>query len=157
MTPFGQVPTLEIDGKVYSQTLPICRYLAKQYNLLGKTDLDALEIDAIANALHDFRKRNKLYYIHNYFSDDFYMTNVYNKILEVALFFRETDTVLQAKIKERVLSTVVPLYLKKLEELVSKNDGYLYDGKVNLHFYNIITKSNLYDINENTKMYELFS
>lgn len=54
--PFGQVPILEIDGKVYHQTLPICRYLAKQFNIGGKTDLDALEIDAIVNSIHDFRK-----------------------------------------------------------------------------------------------------
>lgn len=56
-TPFGQLPILEIDGKTYSQTLPICRYLAKQQNLSGKTDLDSLEIDAVAAALHDLRKR----------------------------------------------------------------------------------------------------
>lgn len=56
-SPFGQMPILEIDGKPYAQTLPICRYLAKQLNLLGKTDLDALQIDAIAAALHDLRKR----------------------------------------------------------------------------------------------------
>lgn len=57
VTPFGQLPTLEINGKVYSQTLSICRYLAKQFNLLGKTDLDTLQIDAIASALYDFRRR----------------------------------------------------------------------------------------------------
>ncbi|XP_078036844.1 glutathione S-transferase S4 [Augochlora pura] len=56
-TPFGQLPTLEINGKVYSQTLPVCQYLAKQFRLRGRTDLDDLEIDGIANALHDFRRR----------------------------------------------------------------------------------------------------
>lgn len=59
-TPFGQMPILEFDGKVYSQTLPICRYLARKYNLNGKTDLDDLQIDAIANALHDLRKRKNV-------------------------------------------------------------------------------------------------
>lgn len=57
LTPFGQMPILEIDEKSYSQTLPICHYLAKRMNLIGKTDLDALQIDGIANALHDLRKR----------------------------------------------------------------------------------------------------
>ncbi|EZA53007.1 hypothetical protein DMN91_002419 [Ooceraea biroi] len=103
--PFGQLPILEIDGKVYSQTLPICRYLAKQYDLSGKTDLDALEIDAVANALHDLRK-------------------------QIALFYRETDEVLKAKKKKEVLSTVVPFYLEKLEELASKNGGYLHGGEL---------------------------
>ena len=64
VTPFGQLPTLEINGKVYSQTLSICRYLAKQFNLLGKTDLDTLQIDAIASALYDFRRRK--YWFRNY-------------------------------------------------------------------------------------------
>ncbi|KAG7213603.1 hypothetical protein KM043_002856 [Ampulex compressa] len=104
-TPYGQMPTLEFGGKVYSQTLPICRYLAKQYNLLGKTDLDALEIDATANALHDFRK-------------------------QVALFYRETDPVIKSKKKDEVMTNVVPYYLNKFEELVKNNGGYLYGGEL---------------------------
>lgn len=56
-TPYGQVPVLEIDGEPYAQTIPICHYLAKQVNLIGKTDLDALKIDGIAQAAFEFRKR----------------------------------------------------------------------------------------------------
>lgn len=54
-TPFGQLPMLEMGGKIYTQSLPICRYLAKQFNLAGSTDLDNLQIDAIAHAIYDFR------------------------------------------------------------------------------------------------------
>ncbi|KAK2583678.1 hypothetical protein KPH14_009607 [Odynerus spinipes] len=104
-TPFGQLPILEFDGQVYSQTLPICRYLAKQYNLLGKTDVDALQIDAIANALHDLRK-------------------------QIALFYREKDPVVKAKKKEEVLSTFLPFYLKKLDELARDNGGYFHGGEL---------------------------
>ena len=32
-TPFGQVPTLEIDGKMYCQLFAICRYLANKYGM----------------------------------------------------------------------------------------------------------------------------
>ena len=105
-TPFGQIPVLEIDGKPYSQTLPICRYLAKQFNLLGKTDLDTLQIDAIANALHDFRKQTVSYY------------------------YREPDPVLKAKKREEVFTNVIPYYLGKLEELVKNNGGYLHGGQL---------------------------
>lgn len=73
-TPFGQLPTLEINGKVYSQTLPICRYLAKQFNLLGKTDLDTLQIDAIASALYDFRRRK--YWFRTYEQIDFLSNDI---------------------------------------------------------------------------------
>ncbi|KZC03966.1 PREDICTED: glutathione S-transferase-like [Dufourea novaeangliae] len=105
-TPFGQLPTLEIDGKVYSQTLPICQYLAKQFNLRGKTDLDNLQIDAIANALHDFRR------------------------LVISSYYRETDPILKAKKKTEVFTQVIPSYLKKLEELAKNNGGYLYGGEL---------------------------
>ncbi|XP_031848801.1 glutathione S-transferase S4 [Nomia melanderi] len=105
-TPFGQMPTLEIDGKVYSQTLPICQYLAKQFNLRGKTDLDNLQIDSIANALHDFRR------------------------LVVSAYYRETDPVLKAKKKTDVFTQVVPFYLDKLENLVKDNEGYLHGGEL---------------------------
>ncbi|XP_076672971.1 glutathione S-transferase S4 [Andrena cerasifolii] len=106
-TPFGQMPVLEIDGKPYSQTLPICRYLAKQFNLLGNTDLDTLQIDAIANALHDFRKQAVSYY------------------------YREPDPVLKAKKREEVFTSVIPYYLGKLEELAKNNGGYLHGGQLN--------------------------
>ncbi|XP_012139900.1 glutathione S-transferase S4 [Megachile rotundata] len=105
-TPFGQLPTLEIDGKVYSQTLPICRYLAKQFNLLGKTDLDTLQIDAVANALHDFRR------------------------LTVSQYYREADPVLKAKRKVEVMSRVIPFYLDKLDGLVKDNGGYFHGGQL---------------------------
>ncbi|XP_053979678.1 glutathione S-transferase-like [Hylaeus volcanicus] len=105
-TPFGQLPLLEIDGKVYAQTLPICRYLAKQFNLLGKTDLDNLQIDAIANALHDFRKS------------------------VVSNYYREQDPALKAKKKVEVFENTVPFYLNKLEELTKNNGGYLHGGQL---------------------------
>ncbi|XP_076654961.1 glutathione S-transferase S4 [Halictus rubicundus] len=105
-TPFGQLPTLEFDGKVYSQTLPICQYLAEQFCLRGATDLDDLEIDGIANALHDFRR------------------------LVVSNYYREADPVLKAKKKTDVFSRVIPFYLNTLEALVQKNGGYLYNGQL---------------------------
>ncbi|XP_046431162.1 glutathione S-transferase-like isoform X2 [Neodiprion fabricii] len=104
-TPFGQVPTLEIDGKVYHQTLPICRYLAKQFNLLGKSDLDALEIDAAANTVHDLRKM-------------------------VSLYFFEQDSAEKAKKKETLVTTTLPFYLKRLDDVVKKNGGYFHGGEL---------------------------
>ncbi|XP_015124647.1 glutathione S-transferase [Diachasma alloeum] len=104
-TPFGQLPVLEIDGKPFSQTLPICRYLAKRLNLIGKTDLDSLEIDAVAAALHDLRK-------------------------QVAMFYREEDPVLREKKREQTVKNVVPFYLDKLEERAKSNGGYFRGGEL---------------------------
>jgi len=51
--PFGQLPTLAIDGVLYSQVLPITRYLAEKYGLAGKTDLDRLRADMIIHCTED--------------------------------------------------------------------------------------------------------
>ncbi|XP_068127028.1 hematopoietic prostaglandin D synthase [Hyperolius riggenbachi] len=51
--PFGKLPVLEIDGVVYSQSLAISRYLAKQSGLAGKTPLDDLHIDIVIDHLDD--------------------------------------------------------------------------------------------------------
>lgn len=54
-TPFGQLPLLEVDGKVAFQSLAICRYLAKLMKLTGKDDWEDLEIDSIVDAISDLR------------------------------------------------------------------------------------------------------
>ncbi|XP_012276413.1 glutathione S-transferase [Orussus abietinus] len=118
--PFGQVPVLEIDGKKYSQTLPICRYLAKKLDLLGDTDLDVLQVDSAAEAIHELRK-------------------------QIALFFREDDPVQKAKKKAETVKNTAPFYLNRFEDLVKSNDGYFHGGKLSyadiyfvaiLDFYN---------------------
>lgn len=53
--PFGQVPILEIDGKVIHQSMAITRYLAKLVKLVGKDDMEALEIDSVVDTVNDLR------------------------------------------------------------------------------------------------------
>ncbi|XP_034938353.1 glutathione S-transferase-like [Chelonus insularis] len=104
-TPFGQLPVLEIDGKPYGQTLPICRFLAKELDLNGKTDVDDLEIGCVAHALHDLRK-------------------------QVALFYLETDSAIKATKKAELIKNTLPFYLEKFENIAAKNKGYFHDGKL---------------------------
>nr|QIJ45839.1 glutathione S transferase Sigma 5 [Meteorus pulchricornis] len=104
-TPFGQLPILEIDGKPFAQTLPICHYLAKHMNLIGITDLDTLQIDAIAAALADLRK-------------------------QVAIFYREPNAEIKDKVKKQTVKTTVPFFMDKFEELAKKNGGYLHGGQL---------------------------
>lgn len=54
-TPFGQMPLLEVDGKVAHQHLAICRYLGKKFGLAGDNDWEALQIDTIADTVNDYR------------------------------------------------------------------------------------------------------
>ena len=59
-TPFGKAPVLEVDGKQIHQSAAICRYLAKQLDLNGSNDWEALEIDAIVDTFTDFRMRKNI-------------------------------------------------------------------------------------------------
>lgn len=53
--PFGQMPILVINGKQYHQSLAMARYCAKQAKLVGKDDLEDLEIESIVETINDLR------------------------------------------------------------------------------------------------------
>jgi glutathione S-transferase len=52
-TPFGQVPTFEVDGEVITQTNAILRFVGKLSGLYPKDDLQALYCDEVMDALND--------------------------------------------------------------------------------------------------------
>ena len=51
----GQLPILEIDGKVISQSLAIARFLAKKVGLYSEDPMEAYEIDNVIDTINDFR------------------------------------------------------------------------------------------------------
>lgn len=51
----GQMPVLDIDGKKLHQSKAICRFLAKKFNLYGKDEFEAHEIDAVVDSVDDMR------------------------------------------------------------------------------------------------------
>lgn len=55
--PFGQVPVLEVDGKLLAQSGAICRYLALQVGLAGKSEWDQAQVDMYADAVRDLMMR----------------------------------------------------------------------------------------------------
>eukprot|EP00088_Acartia_fossae_P071628 TRINITY_DN9882_c0_g1_i2.p1 TRINITY_DN9882_c0_g1~~TRINITY_DN9882_c0_g1_i2.p1 ORF type:complete len:203 (-),score=66.83 TRINITY_DN9882_c0_g1_i2:48-656(-) len=53
--PYGQLPTLEMDGKCLCQSTTIARYLANKYNLTGHCAMSAAQADEVVDALNDMQ------------------------------------------------------------------------------------------------------
>ena len=51
--PLGQIPILEFDGTTISQSLTIARFLAKEFGLAGKTNLEQAQAEMIIDAGND--------------------------------------------------------------------------------------------------------
>uniref|UniRef100_A0A0M3HSZ2 glutathione transferase n=1 Tax=Ascaris lumbricoides TaxID=6252 RepID=A0A0M3HSZ2_ASCLU len=62
-TPFGQLPILEVNGEMISQSHAICRYLAHQFGLAGKTPMEEALIDSIADGHKDFFNECSPYFL----------------------------------------------------------------------------------------------
>jgi prostaglandin-H2 D-isomerase / glutathione transferase len=58
--PMGQMPVLEIDGKKYHQSIAICQFLAKKVGLVGKNDLEDMEINSMVETIVDFRTSERV-------------------------------------------------------------------------------------------------
>ncbi|CAF0804862.1 unnamed protein product [Rotaria sordida] len=51
--PLGQMPVLEVDGTKLPQSLSIARFLAKQFQLAGKDNLEQAKVDAVVDTTSD--------------------------------------------------------------------------------------------------------
>lgn len=51
--PLGQMPVLEVDGVKLPQSTSIARFLAKQFNLAGKDNLEQAKVDAVVDTIND--------------------------------------------------------------------------------------------------------
>ncbi|XP_050018270.1 hematopoietic prostaglandin D synthase [Alexandromys fortis] len=52
--PFGKIPVLEVGGLMLHQSLAIARYLTKNTDLAGKTEMEQCQADAVVDTLDDF-------------------------------------------------------------------------------------------------------
>lgn len=99
-TPFGQVPILEVDGKMASQSIAIARYIAKQVKLIGRNAWEDLIIDSIVDTINDLRQKIGLYYF-------------------------ESNEQLKESRKEALFNETLPFYQQRLDEMAKKNNGHL--------------------------------
>ena len=51
--PLGVMPVLEYDGEVLSQSKTIARFLAKEFGIAGKTNLEQAKADMIVDMVTD--------------------------------------------------------------------------------------------------------
>ncbi|VEN56111.1 unnamed protein product [Callosobruchus maculatus] len=98
-TPLGQMPCLEVDGKIINQSTPICRYLGKIVGLGGKDEWENLLIDVAVENLGDLHK----------------------KIMEMAF---EGDAAKKKTMEEDLVKKDLPFFLGKFDETAKKNGGY---------------------------------
>uniref|UniRef100_A0A915B2P0 glutathione transferase n=1 Tax=Parascaris univalens TaxID=6257 RepID=A0A915B2P0_PARUN len=61
-TPFGQLPVLEVDGEVISQSYAINRYLARRFGLAGTSLIEEALVDSVADAHKDFLETSRPYF-----------------------------------------------------------------------------------------------
>jgi len=97
-TPFGQLPVLEVDGVKLGQTNACAKYLARKFNLAGKTELDQARGDMIVDCFAD-------------------------SIAPIIAMIMEKDETKQAEIKKKYLDEQLPAYLTLLEGLLTANHG----------------------------------
>ncbi|XP_075216973.1 glutathione S-transferase-like [Lycorma delicatula] len=97
--PFGMLPVLEVDGKPVAQSNAVARYLARQYNLTGKDEWEALQCDALVDTLGDLKQA--LYYYRS-----------------------EKDPIQKEEKKVTLLKDTIPFYLHRFEKTVAQNNGF---------------------------------
>ena len=101
-SPIGQLPYLELDDLKLPQSLSIARYLAREHNLVGKSNLEAAKADAIVDTCVDL------------------MTQFYYKV------FLVTDLQTKDSALQRFLNEDAENGLDKVEKLVKSygSNGY---------------------------------
>ena len=54
-TPYGNIPVLDIDGKLLAGNGPIVRYIAEEYGLAGSSAFENTEIPSLYNLNSTFK------------------------------------------------------------------------------------------------------
>jgi len=51
--PFGQVPVLEVNGKMYGQSMAIVSFLGREFGMYGSSNVDAIVIEQVMQLIQD--------------------------------------------------------------------------------------------------------
>lgn len=113
--PLGQVPTLEVDGKVYSQSIAIARYAAKLSGLYPEDPVEALRVDMVSETVRDL-------------------------VIVFISIFTEKDADKKAEITKKFLEETIPKSFGVLETMV-KGKFFLGDNSASfadVHVFDLV-------------------
>ncbi|XP_038060999.1 uncharacterized protein LOC119731798 [Patiria miniata] len=108
-TPYGQLPLLEVDGKMLAQSKAIYYYLAREFKLYGADNWESAAIDMVGELLSDMMKQFSSYRF-------------------------EKDEAKKAEFKTK-FDEALPVGLERLEGALKKNkggDGFFVGDKISL-------------------------
>ncbi|XP_022081115.1 uncharacterized protein LOC110974076 [Acanthaster planci] len=117
-TPFGQLPFLEVDGKVLAQTRAITYYVARDLKLYGANNWESAQIDVVGELMFDLVR----------------------PYTEKIMF--EKDEQKKAENLKKYLSETAPTILANVEEQLKKNkggDGFFVGDKISLADINVFS------------------
>eukprot|EP00090_Calanus_glacialis_P019540 TRINITY_DN2_c0_g1_i2.p1 TRINITY_DN2_c0_g1~~TRINITY_DN2_c0_g1_i2.p1 ORF type:complete len:207 (-),score=77.50 TRINITY_DN2_c0_g1_i2:109-729(-) len=107
-TPYGQIPLLHWDGEVIAQSMAITRFLAAQFGLKGKNNLESALIDEVVDTIED----------------------VINVTIKTHF---ETDPVKKAEtVSQLNESTILPMLVNIEKRLVSRGGQFLVGNALSL-------------------------
>lgn len=107
-TPFGQMPVLEVDGEMIGQTVAIVNYLAREFGLYGKTNMESCQVDQVVCNIQDF-------------------------IVAAVKAMYEKDEAKKAELMKTHKEETVPKFLGLFEKQLEKNgNGYFVGSDVTL-------------------------
>ena len=126
--PLGQLPVLEVDGTKLPQSIAIARFLAKQFQLAGKDNLEQAKVDAVADTISDLTTA-------------------------AGPYRREQDATKKQELRKKFEAEELPKHLQNLEvlgKLYSDGGPFFVGGKltwVDLLFYDVEETFLQYDEN----------
>jgi len=99
----GQLPVLEVDGIVIAQSMTIARFLARKFNLVGKTDIEAAEADQAIDAVKDL-------------------------FVIVTPIVKEQDSEKKEEMIKKLETETLPTWLRMMERLLTSKGGKHFAG-----------------------------
>jgi len=113
-TPYGQCPLLEWDGEVIAQSMAITRFLAAQFGLKGRNNVESAQVDEIVDAIEDVIG------------------------VTIKTHFEEDPAAKAAKVAELNKTAVLPMLQSVEKRLVSRGGQFLVGNNISLadiHLY----------------------